>query len=158
ESLPVKLTLTAFAAANYKTSDQCLPVQILEAFFVCLRQLTGLSGSCAITCRSTAERMASLSRSSLLTSLSAYRLAYLEGVCVMSSSTLLERGSSAVAPFSGPGIQPGVLPSGSPAGANWCVLPRCTVEFEKTSNGCKIHCRCDDEVARGTLQNLCRML
>ena len=45
-----------------------------------------------------------------------------------------------------------------PQSANWCVLPRCTVEFEKTSNGCKIHCRCDDEVARGTLQNLCRML
>ena len=78
----------------------------------------------------------------------------------MASSTLLERGSSAVAPFSNPsqGFQAGTLPSGSPASANWCVLPRCTVEFEKTSNGCKIHCRCDDEVARGTLQNLCRML
>ena len=77
----------------------------------------------------------------------------------MSSSALLERGSSAVAPFSGPipGIQPGSL--GQPqSSANWCVLSRCTVEFEKTSNGCKIHCRCDDEVARGTLQNLCRML
>jgi hypothetical protein len=78
----------------------------------------------------------------------------------MASSQLLERGSSAVAPFSSPiqGFQPGSLPAGSPASANWCVLPRCTVEFEKTSNGCKIHCRCDDEVARGTLQNLCRML
>src|SRR3990170_4576036 len=78
----------------------------------------------------------------------------------MSSSALLERGSSAVAPFSGsiPGIQAGSIPAGSPATANWCVLPRCTVEFEKTSNGCKIHCRCDDEIARGTMQNLCRML
>ena len=78
----------------------------------------------------------------------------------MSSSALLERGSSAVAPFSGPvpGIQPGSIPGQQQQGANWCVLPRCTVEFEKTSNGCKIHCRCDDEVARGTLQNLCRML
>jgi hypothetical protein len=78
----------------------------------------------------------------------------------MSSSALLERGSSAVAPFSGsvPGIQAGSIPAGSPATANWCVLPRCTIEFEKTASGCKIHCRCDDEVARGTLQNLCRML
>lgn len=78
----------------------------------------------------------------------------------MASSQLLERGSSAVAPFSSSlqGMQPGSLPAGSPASANWCVLPRCTVEFEKTSTGCKINCRCDDEVARGTLQNLCRML
>ena len=46
----------------------------------------------------------------------------------MSSSTLLERGSSAVAPFSGPipGFQAGSIPAGSPATANWCVLPRCT--------------------------------
>ncbi len=52
----------------------------------------------------------------------------------MASSTLLERGSSAVAPFSSPiqGFQPGSLPAGSPASANWCVLPRCSVEFEKT--------------------------
>jgi hypothetical protein len=64
----------------------------------------------------------------------------------MSSSALLERGSSAVAPFSGPipGIQPGQI--GQPQSANGCVLPRCSVEFEKTSNGCKIHCRCDDDV------------
>ena len=42
----------------------------------------------------------------------------------MASSQLLERGSSAVAPFSSPiqGIQPGSLPAGSPANANWCVL------------------------------------
>src|SRR3989304_3659846 len=83
----------------------------------------------------------------------------LEGVCVMSSA-LLERGASAAAPFAGsiPGWQPGSIPAGSPASANWCVLPRCSVEFEKCAGGCKIHCRCEDEVARGTLQNLCRML
>ena len=78
----------------------------------------------------------------------------------MASSVVLERGSSAVAPFSGgtPGWQPGTVPAGSPAAANWCVLPRCEVEFEKCTGGFKIHCRCDDEVACGTLQNLCRML
>ena len=78
----------------------------------------------------------------------------------MASSVLLERGSSAVAPFSGatPGWQAGPIPAGSPAAANWCVLPRCAVEFEKCTGGFKIHCRCEDEVACGTLQNLCRML
>ena len=50
------------------------------------------------------------------------------------------------------------IPAGSPATANWCVLPRCEVEFEKCTGGFKIHCRCEDEVACGTLQNLCRML
>ena len=78
----------------------------------------------------------------------------------MSSSVLLERGASAVAPFGGPsqGWQTGTIPAGSPASANWCVLPRCTIEFEKSAGGCKIHCRCEDEVACGTLQNLCKML
>jgi hypothetical protein len=32
------------------------------------------------------------------------------------------------------------------------------LKFEKTKDGCKIFCHCDDEVACGTLQNLCRML
>jgi hypothetical protein len=32
------------------------------------------------------------------------------------------------------------------------------VEFEKCTGGFKIQCRCEDEVACGTLQNLCRML
>lgn len=78
----------------------------------------------------------------------------------MASSVLLERGASSVAPFSGatPAWQPGTYPSGSPAAANWCVLPRCNVEFEKTSGGFKIRCQCEDEIATGTLQNLCRML
>jgi hypothetical protein len=78
----------------------------------------------------------------------------------MASSVLLERGASAVAPFSGTatGWQPGAIPAGSPATANWCVLPRCSVEFEKCTGGFKIRCRCEDEVATGTLQNLCRML
>jgi hypothetical protein len=80
----------------------------------------------------------------------------------MASSVLLERGASAVAPFpsQGPtqGWQPSAYPPGSPAAANWCVLPRANVEFEKCTGGFKIRCRCEDEVARGTLQNLCRML
>jgi hypothetical protein len=87
----------------------------------------------------------------------------LKGVRIMASSALLERGSSAAAPYApysspSPGWQPGQYPAGSPAAANWCVLPRCNVEFEKCTGGFKIRCRCEDEVACGTLQNLCRML
>jgi hypothetical protein len=78
----------------------------------------------------------------------------------MASSTLLERSASAVAPFGGTtqGWQPTSYPAGSPASANWCVLPRCKVKFEKCTGGFKIHCKCEDEIACGTLQNLCRML
>lgn len=69
------------------------------------------------------------------------------------SSALLER-SSSVAAFS----PTTAMPSGLPTGANWCVLPRCEMTFEKCAGGFKIDCRCDDEVSCGTLQNLCRML
>ena len=54
----------------------------------------------------------------------------------MSNSMLLERSTPAVAPFG----QPGTIPSGSPAAANWCVLPRCEISFEKCTGGLKIHC------------------
>jgi hypothetical protein len=78
----------------------------------------------------------------------------------MATSVLLERSSAAAAPFTGPvpGWNAGAFPGGAPAAAQWCVLPRCKIEFEKCSGGFKIHCKCDDEVACGTLQNLCRML
>lgn len=69
------------------------------------------------------------------------------------SSALLER-SSSVAAFS----PAAPLPTGLPTGASWCVLPRCEMTFEKCAGGLKIHCRCDDEVSCGTLQNLCGML
>ena len=78
----------------------------------------------------------------------------------MAASVLMERSASAALPMGSPGtgFQPGAFPGGSPAAANWCVVPRCTLKFEKTKEGCKIYCNCDDEVACGTLQNLCRML
>lgn len=76
------------------------------------------------------------------------------------SSALLERTTPAVTPYSGhtPTWQPGTYPSGSPASQNWCVVPRCTIEFEKCNGGFKMNCRCDDKVSSATLQNLCRML
>ena len=48
--------------------------------------------------------------------------------------------------------------SAIPAAANMCMLPRCTMKFEKCAGGFKINCSCDDEVACGALQNLCKML
>ena len=71
----------------------------------------------------------------------------------MSSAMLLER-SSAGAGTLGQSSAPGALP----ASANWCVLPRCTFKCEKTKDGFKLWCKCDDDVACGTLQNLCKML
>jgi hypothetical protein len=76
----------------------------------------------------------------------------------MPASTLLECSTAVAAPQFQPSWQSGVTPAGSPTVANWQVLPRCTVEFERSKDGFKIHCRCDDEVACGALQNLCRML
>ena len=54
----------------------------------------------------------------------------------MSNSMLLERSTPAVAPFG----QPGTIPSGSPAAANWCVLPRCEISFEKCTGGLQMPC------------------
>jgi hypothetical protein len=50
-------------------------------------------------------------------------------------------------------------PTGLPGtAANWSMVPRCEMRFEKCSGGVKITCRCEDEVACGALQNLCKML
>jgi hypothetical protein len=72
----------------------------------------------------------------------------------MSSSMLLERSNCAVAPVG----QLGSVPGNAAIGGQWNVLPRCEISFEKCTGGFKIHCRCEDEVGCGTLQQLCRML
>jgi hypothetical protein len=41
---------------------------------------------------------------------------------------------------------------------NWMMVPRCTMKFEKCQGGMKIHCVCDDQMARSMMQNLCNML
>src|SRR4029077_14645971 len=77
----------------------------------------------------------------------------------MSNAVLMDRFTVGTPASTGPGSgqQPG-FPTGAPAGTNWCVVPRCKVEFEKCTGGFKIHCRCEDELSTATLQNLCRML
>lgn len=72
----------------------------------------------------------------------------------MSSAMMFERGMMA-------GMMPGssVSPmSGTTPTSNWCVVPRCEIKVEKCKDGMKMHCKCDDEVACATLQNLCKML
>jgi hypothetical protein len=74
----------------------------------------------------------------------------------MSSSILLERGgiaAGAIAPGSQAIGQPGLTP-----GASYCVVPRCEIKVEKCTGGFKLHCSCEDDIACGTLQNLCKML
>ena len=74
----------------------------------------------------------------------------------MSSAVLTERSRGGFATGAAPtGLQPG---QGLAAAPNICVVPRCTLKFEKTKTGCKIHCKCDDAVAAATLQNLCQAL
>ncbi|MDZ4821189.1 MAG: hypothetical protein SGJ20_19690 [Planctomycetota bacterium] len=73
----------------------------------------------------------------------------------MSSGLMKER--SVIAP-SGPGFQAGAIPSGAPAISGWSMVPRCEITFEKCKGGFKLHCKCEDEIACGTLQNMCRML
>ena len=75
----------------------------------------------------------------------------------MSSAMLMERASLGFAGMGSPSMGAQSAPGAAPA-ANWCVVPRCTLKVEKCQGGMKLHCKCDDEVACGTLQNLCKML
>ena len=154
-----KLTLTAFSRHGIQTPLDRKPTRLLGRQFFLAATLTGRPEVSQITCRSPAD-CGITDGSSLPPTFSARRLAIWKEsalchhpLCWNAVHPLSRRSRGPI-----PGWQPGSIPAGSPATANWCVLPRCTVEFEKTTNGCKIHCRCDDEVARGTLQNLCRML
>ena len=45
---------------------------------------------------------------------------------------------------------------GTASTAGLCTIPRCEIKIERCADGCKIYCSCDDDVACGTLQNLCR--
>lgn len=74
----------------------------------------------------------------------------------MSSSMMLERSSMGNMPGAMP-MSPMSMP-GAAAMPTWCMVPRCEIRIEKCAGGCKIICCCDDEIACGTLQNLCRML
>jgi hypothetical protein len=70
-----------------------------------------------------------------------------------------ERGGMGMAGVSMPGTT-GVMGTAAPAPAtaNMMMVPRCTMTFEKVTNGMKIVCHCEDKVSAGMLQNLCTMM
>ncbi|HTU25633.1 MAG TPA: hypothetical protein VMF30_09565 [Pirellulales bacterium] len=76
----------------------------------------------------------------------------------MASAVVTHRGSSHAPAFhTAPAPHHAGHPAAAPAFNTW-VLPRCTMKAEKCKNGMKLVCSCEDEVACGTLQNLCRSL
>jgi hypothetical protein len=79
--------------------------------------------------------------------------------CIM--ATVMDRAGMAMTGMSVPGMgtpmMPGA-PTAMPAAPNWLMVPRCTLKMEKCTGGMKIVCSCEDKVACGMVQNLCRML
>jgi hypothetical protein len=59
---------------------------------------------------------------------------------------------------SSPGVSSPIPQHGIGTTPNFCVVPRCTIKVEKGQGGFKINCRCEDDMATATLQNLCKML
>lgn len=76
----------------------------------------------------------------------------------MSSAMLTERFGNALSNLGGPSLGASTVPAGIPGLPNCLVVPRCEITVEKITGGCKILCKCPDDVACGTLQNLCNML
>jgi hypothetical protein len=76
----------------------------------------------------------------------------------MTSTMMVERTGAVMPGMGSPAA--GTMPYGSPAGtaANWLMVPRCTLRFEKCQGGVKIHCVCEDRTACGVVQNLCAAL
>jgi len=76
----------------------------------------------------------------------------------MSSAVQLERFTPGHLFQSSSGTQLGNPAAPQTSAPSWNMLPRCQFTFKKCANGYEIRCCCDDEVACGMLQHLCRML
>jgi hypothetical protein len=50
------------------------------------------------------------------------------------------------------------MPGMGQPGTNFLMVPRCTYKFEKTKDGIKVVCLCEDPMARSMMQNLCTAL
>ena len=83
----------------------------------------------------------------------------------MISATMMERTGTAVPGFTFPGwgqqtyTTPGygTSPFTQPP-VNYFNVPRCTYKVERTSDGCKIHCICEEQTSCSVVQNLCTVL
>jgi hypothetical protein len=76
----------------------------------------------------------------------------------MTSTMMVDRtgmGVQGVAGVPTPGVG---VPTVSPTGPNWMMVPRCTFKFEKCSGGMKVTCVCDDPMARSMMHQLCTAL
>jgi len=69
-----------------------------------------------------------------------------------SAMMMMERGMSM------PGMTPGMNPQTPMGTPSMMMVPRCTISMEKCAGGMKMVCTCDDEIACGAMQNLCKML
>src|SRR5262245_956431 len=62
-----------------------------------------------------------------------------------------------------PGMTPQTMPTPTmpgtvPTHMNLLMVPRCTFKMEKTKEGMKITCTCDDAMATSMMQHLCSAL
>src|SRR5919202_4227693 len=77
----------------------------------------------------------------------------------MSSAMMMDRTGMGMPGMGVPGMgTPGVGVPSTAAAANWLMVPRCTMKFEKCAGGMKVTCACEDKMACSMVQNLCTML
>ena len=76
----------------------------------------------------------------------------------MTSTVMMDRTNMGVQGMTGMNPTNVGVPTMSPAGSNYLMVPRCTYRFEKCQGGLKITCVCDDPMARSMMQNLCTSL
>ena len=73
----------------------------------------------------------------------------------MSASMTMERMMGAMPGMTGYAAPMATPTMGMPTGM---MVPRCTMKMEKTADGCKIVCECDNDMACSTLQSLCKAM
>src|SRR5438046_4303065 len=71
------------------------------------------------------------------------------------TSMMMERTGMSMPAMGTPGM---TAPMSMPTGAQWLMIPRCTMKMEKCAGGMKITCSCDDKAACTMMQNLCTMM
>ena len=71
------------------------------------------------------------------------------------TSMMMERSAMAMPAMGASGM---TAPMSMPTGAQWLMIPRCTMKIEKCSGGLKIVCTCEDKAACTMMQNLCTMM
>ncbi len=79
----------------------------------------------------------------------------------MTSTTMMERTGMAMPGVSYPNYgQPAYSAPGygTMPGVSYFNVPRCTFKVERTTDGFRVHCGCDDQAACSVMQSLCTAL